>query len=316
VTGSNPLDALRRYEVATRNEWLDAGISAQQFRTLVDRGHLIRLRYGAYGTAEALAAGEQDDAHAHALRAGAVIARTGRTACVASHESAALVQDLRLLTSPGTAVTITREPDGRTRGRKTADLTIRVAHLPDSDVRERYGIRVTAPARTVVDLARTLPFIDAVVVADDAVHNGRASKATMRRILSGCSGWPKAASVARVIDFSDGNAESPLESAARVMFHAWGLPAPELQVTIPVADGGYFIADFCWPEYRTIAETDGMLKYDQPDQPDVMRKQFRRDRLLRDRGYKVVHITWDELFNHPEVVRARIRKAFATPSAW
>lgn len=316
MTGSNPLDALRRYEVATRSEWIDAGVSAQQFRTLVDQGSLVRLRYGAYATAEAIAESEGDDARVHALRAAAAIARVDRTACVASHESAALVHSLNLLRHPDTAVTLTQEPDERMRARKTADLRIHAAHLPACDIQERYGIRVTAPARTVVDLARTLPFMDAVVVADDAIHKLRANKPKLHQILSGCTGWPGAASAARVIDFSNGFAESPLESAARVKFDEWGLPAPELQVSISVGDGNYFVADFCWPEYQTIAETDGMLKYDQADNPNAMRRQFRRDRLLRDRGYKVVHITWDELFNHPEVVLARIRKAFAAPTPW
>jgi very-short-patch-repair endonuclease len=47
-----------------------------------------------------------------------------------------------------------------------------------------------------------------------------------------------------------------------------------------------------------------------------MLAQFRRDRLLRDVGYKVVHFTWRELFESPELVIARIRKALAAPSPY
>jgi hypothetical protein len=316
VTESNPLNALRCYEVATRKEWLAAGMSVQQFRTLVTQGHLIRQRYGAYATSQAAADSGGDAEQVHALLAAAAIARTGRTVCVASHQSAALIQDLNLLVSPGDAVTLTREPDARTRPRKTADLTIHLARLPSADIQQRYGVRVTAPARTVVDLARTLPFMDAVVVADDAIRKSRVSKAKMRQILSGCAIWPGATSAARVIDFSNGLAESVLESCVRVMFDTWGLPAPELQVKISVGGGQYFQVDFYWPEFNTVAEADGMLKYDRPDRPQAMRQQFKRDRLLRDNGCKVVHITWDELFRHPEVVLARLRKAFAAPSPW
>ena len=44
-----------------------------------------------------------------------------------------------------------------------------------------------------------------------------------------------------------------------------------------------------------------------------MLAQFRRDRLLRDAGYKVVHFTWRELFESPKTVIDRIRKALAAP---
>jgi very-short-patch-repair endonuclease len=47
-----------------------------------------------------------------------------------------------------------------------------------------------------------------------------------------------------------------------------------------------------------------------------MLAQFRRDRLLRDAGYKVVHFTWRELFDTPAAVVARIRKALADPAPY
>jgi very-short-patch-repair endonuclease len=54
-----------------------------------------------------------------------------------------------------------------------------------------------------------------------------------------------------------------------------------------------------------------MAKYEEPGRA---RDQIRRDRLLRDAGYKVVHFTWRELFDTPEVVIARIGRAFAAPA--
>jgi len=44
--------------------------------------------------------------------------------------------------------------------------------------------------------------------------------------------------------------------------------------------------------------------------------QFERDRLLRDAGYKVVHFTWRELFDTPEIVIARIRQALGDMGGW
>ena len=46
--------------------------------------------------------------------------------------------------------------------------------------------------------------------------------------------------------------------------------------------------DFLWERHKTIVEADGMTKYSTKE--DIL-AQFRRDRLLRDAGYKVVHFT-------------------------
>jgi very-short-patch-repair endonuclease len=76
-------------------------------------------------------------------------------------------------------------------------------------------------------------------------------------------------------------------------------------------EGFLFRVDFCWPQHRTIAEADGLAKYASKD--DIL-AQFRRDRLLRDAGYKVVHFTWRELFDTPAAVVARVRAAFSSAS--
>ena len=96
------------------------------------------------------------------------------------------------------------------------------------------------------------------------------------------------------------------------MFAEHGLEAPEVQVTIR-GPGYFFRVDFCWEDRKTIAEADGLAKY--TDREDML-SQFRRDRLLRDAGYKVIHFTWRELFESPEVVIARIRKALVAPSPY
>ena len=64
---------------------------------------------------------------------------------------------------------------------------------------------------------------------------------------------------------------------------------------------------FYWKQYRTIAEVDGALKYADPDRA---RAQLRRDSLLRDDGFEVVHFTWQQITQTPEQVALSIRKAF------
>ena len=169
------------------------------------------------------------------------------------------------------------------------------------------------PARTVADLARTLPFMEAVVVADSATRQKLVGKAEVRAVLDGCASWPGTGQAQRVIEFANRGAESVLESCARVIL-AERIPEaiPEVQYNIPDPGLSYRV-DLYYAKYRTIVELDGMMKYETRND---IRKQFDRDRALRDVGYKVVHVTWHELFDTPKTVVERIRKAFAAPSPW
>ena len=194
----------------------------------------------------------------------------------------------------------------------SAGVVFHCADLPAEHVTRLYNLPVTTAARTVVDLARTLPFMDAVVVADSALHAEKTAKPELRQILDSCVSWPGVRQARRVVSFADERAGSALESAARVVFDESGLDPPELQVTIHLPAHA-FLVDFFWRSHRVIVEADGLAKY--AADKDLI-AQFQRDRLLRDAGYKVVHFTWRELFKTPELVIARIRQAFASPGAY
>jgi len=184
---------------------------------------------------------------------------------------------------------------------------------------------LTTVNRTVVDLSRTLPFMDAVVVTDDAIRKLKASKSGMADVITACQGWPGAARARRAMEFSSGRAESPLESCARVVFDAFGLPQPELQAeiivglsdapdgTVLVGEYHEFRVDFLWREAKTVAEADGLTKYSSG--ADAI-KELRRDRLLREAGYKLVHLTWAEVLHEPQRVVDRILRACEATTAY
>jgi hypothetical protein len=291
--------------------WRSAGMSAKQMRSLLRSGDLVRMRYGVYATRAAVAAAMDDPRRRHALEVLAVTTSVGRDS-VASHHSAARIHGLDLLRpAPADIVTLTR-PRSRPSGRPRSDgIVFRVAALPREHVTPCWGVWVTSVPRTAVDLARTLSFTDAVVVADSALRLGKTTKSELSRVVNACDRWPGVDQARRTVAFADGRAESVLESCARVTFDTFGLEAPDLQVTFR-GEGFVFRGDFYWARYRTIAEADGMAKYEDPQRA---RDQLRRDGLLRDAGYRVVHFTWREIFEAPTVVVARIRKSFtsATP---
>lgn len=310
MTLRNSPDAVGRSLVGSSAEWRAIGVSPQQLRSLVRSGYLVQVRRGAYATRQAAAAAEKDSRRAHALQVAAVRASVGRDV-VGSHHSAALIHGLELLRSPSPGVvTLTCRPPRRSRSREAAGVLFHTAGLPEHHVTRAFGVAVTTVARTVVDLSRTLPFIEAVVVADSALRAGSTSKHELGSICDACKRWPGIGQARHVAAFCSARAESVLESCARVMFDASGLEPPEIQVTLR-GPGFVFRVDFCWEKYKTIAEADGLAKY--ASREDIL-AQFRRDRLLRDSGYKVVHFTWRELFESSDMVIARIRRAFAGPT--
>jgi hypothetical protein len=302
--------AIGRQEVATTAQWAARGVSEGRLRHLVRTGDLVALRRGVYARAASLASAADDPARTHAFQVAAALLAADALAS-ASHQSAAILHGLDLLKRPPESlVTLTRPPHVGGNRVSRNDLQIYTGRLLPGHVRKHYGLPVTSVARTVVDLARTLPFMDGVVVADSALHARKTTQAELASVLAACPGWPGVRRARRVLAFSDHRSESVLESCARVTFDDRGLPPPELQIDIGDDE---FIGrvDFCWLEYLTIAEADGMIKYADPARAAA---QLQRDQLLREVGYKVVHFTWRQLFHETERVIARIRNAFGQPS--
>lgn len=290
-------------------DWRRAGITDGQLRTLVTAGQLVQLRRGAYATSDILARAESDAGLRHALDVAAVRATRGK-ALVASHQSAAVMRGLKLLTPvPEGTVTLTIPPGTRKGSYSRSGVICHTADLPKAHLTTRYGLPTTTAARTVIDLARKSSFLEGVVVADSALYERCTSKTELRRVLATCAHWPGIGQANDVVEFANGLSESVFESCARVAFREQGLPAPELQVTIFGRDGTMIArVDFLWREYGVIAEADGLLKYDSGQRAIAER---RRDRLLQEVGYEVIHFTWKELLTDPARVARRIRAAIA-----
>ena len=75
---------------------------------------------------------------------------------------------------------------------------------------------------------------------------------------------------------------------SRVKFHLVDLPKPDLQYDVYNEVGDWIgRTDFWWPEFNTVGEFDGRIKYGrtlQPEQPveDVLFDEKRREDAIRD----------------------------------
>ncbi len=288
-----------------------AGRSAGQVRTLVRHGAIVRIGRGLYVSKTVSRQFATVPNSAHVLRSAAALADNGPESVI-SHTSAALIHTIDLIGDEPADVTITSRNGGR-RGHRNGIHTYANA-MPDQHIESKYGLRVTTPARTVLDLARTSSFATGVVAADSAVRQGLTTVAELLHVAGPYRQRRGGDRAHGVVMFTTGLAESPLESLARVVFDEGALPPPELQVRITGADDEFIgRVDFLWRRYKLIVEVDGAAKYELD--PRRARNELWRDKALRRAGYEVIHFSWAEITTQPDQVTATIWAALRARGA-
>jgi hypothetical protein len=162
----------------------------------------------------------------HALSVAAEVRRVASSAVV-SHVSAAVLYGLPVWRVPLERVHVTRaRPTGARAGRS---VVVHSAPLAPEEIVRVGDVWATCPARTAVDLARTVSFEAAVVTIDAAPRRGLVTAETLAAALRRATGWRGVPAARRAVDFADGGAESVGESRGRVALLRAGLPAPTLQ---------------------------------------------------------------------------------------
>jgi hypothetical protein len=293
-------------KITRREELLAAGVAEHEVRRMVRVGELAPLRRGAYSAVPLPSLPEQR----HELTVRAAVPELAPNAVV-SHASAAVLHGMRLWAVPLRQVHVTRAR--RSGARRSRVLHVHAAPLDPDEIEEVDGILVTTPARTVIDLARMLPFELAVVVADGALHLEQVTPAELALALQRCVRRPGAPQARRAIAFADGGAMSVGESRSRVAMHRAGLPSPVLQWKVPTRLGTAEV-DFGWPQFRAVGEFDGKVKYGRllkpgQDPGDAVFEEKIREDALRDEDLRVARWIWAEI-DHFDPVAERIRRAF------
>ena len=289
-----------------RVDALAHGFSDGELARMVRRGELRRLQRGSY-----LPPGSGLSGHrAVVVATVAELRRPG----VVSHSSAAVLHGLPLWGTSPRRVHLTRNPPAAGSG--SSRLHLHVARLPEEQLAVVDGVLTTGATRTVVDLARTLPFESAVVAADAALARGLTSAGPLTNCLETMGSVPGSRRAARVLAFADGDSESVGESRSRVLLHRLGLPVPTLQFRVRRLDGSLVgRCDFAWEDLRTLGEFDGRVKY-RANAPsgrsaaDVVFTEKVREDGMRDLGWQVARWTWADL-STPAVVGDRLTRAFA-----
>jgi very-short-patch-repair endonuclease len=263
--------------VATRQLQLSPAAITQRVRS----GRLHRLHQGVYAVGH-------NGLHREAQWMAAVLA-LGRTA-VLSHRSAASLWRIRDGEGPRPDVT---SPG---RHRHPAVATHR-AGLVAADRRVRFGIPVTSPSRTLVDLAHVLPFDELVA----AVREAQFLRLFDRRAIDDALTRRPSTALARLLPAAV--TQSEMERRFLWICTRHGLPAPECQHTI-----GAKRYDFAWPHARVVVETDGWQAHGIPF-------AFQADRTssnaLQLAGWLILRFTWEDLTRRARSVAASAGRALA-----
>ena len=279
---------------------LAEGFSDNRIRRALREGALVTISPGVY--ARQTEAGALGAAARHQVAAHALTSRLSGDPVV-SHVSAAIVHGLPFVYSELPPVHITR--DGAAKSRRGSGLLSHRGSLTCDEIVVLGGLVVTAVARTVVDCALLLPFANAVVLTDAALHRRQVTPDALAVQLRRNPRVPGMRRAAAVIGFADGRSAGVGESYSRVLLHWAGLPPPELLLPVCGPAGNSLgTAAFGYRDQRVLGEFDG---------PGPLPTELLgRDERLTDAGWRVLRWTWTDLYS-PAALAVRVADALGVP---
>ena len=222
-----------------------------------------------------------------AVRPGAVICR-----CTAAHVWGCAVASQHC---PIHAVMTSSSEGLRREGHRRMRLV-----LSPADITEHLGLAITTPERTFVDIAQEVPLTLVVAFGDHVLRHQLSTQGALAECLARSRGRRGVRRARQAMDLLDPRAESPPESALRVVLISAGLPSPTPQLVIR-SEGGHFLArgDLVYEEERIIIEYDGGHHLT----PEQQAKDADRRHRLALEGWLVITITARDLTDPRRAVR-------------
>lgn len=275
-----------------REEAIAAGHNAWSLQRRVNSGRYVRTQPRVYLVAGAPVTYE--------LR---LLAACKSTGGVASHRAAAALWALDV--PPGTVeVTVTRPRCPRPNG----VIVHRSTDLKAEECTVRFGIPVTKPLRTLLDLGAVLPAWLVDEVLDVALSKklvtlpgvettllthskkGRRGAGVLRKLLEQRGGYVP---------------DSKLEGKMNRLCRLHGLPIPTFQYRIYRGKLEVARVDFAYPELKIAIEVDG---YDKHSSVAAFQSDRTRQNDLVELGWTILRFTWDDIVHRPETVATRVRR--------
>lgn len=168
------------------------------------------------------------------------------------------------------------------------------------------GLRVTGVVDTWCDLAGHWDRAHLLAAADVLLRRHHVTSEELRAAAGSRAGRRGAVDLRVVAELARAGSASPGETLARYRFWSWGLPEPELNVSLLDHNGEWLaVVDFLWRAPRVVGEYDG-------DVHRTDRRTWQRDRVRRaaveDDGWTYVDLTAHDLADDraAEALRRRL----------
>lgn len=192
----------------------------------------------------------------------------------------------------------------RRRGGVRHGVHTHVSTLPAEHVEIVEGLLVTDAIRTVIDCAMLLPFVDAVVLTDHALHFGLVTLGDLTAALTAAGRRKGVGRARRVLACADAGAESPGESRLRLIVTEAGY-AVESQVELRDPHGRLVArVDLKLRDYPVVLEFDGRVKYGlDGDVEKAHWDEKRRHDDVENLGYVARRFRWENLGRPSSIVR-------------
>jgi hypothetical protein len=162
---------------------------------------------------------------------------------------------------------------------------------------------VTAPSWTAIEVARGLHRPRALATLDAALRSRTCTITELTAAAKAQAGRRGIVVVRELIPLARPQAESPMESEARLVMHDGGLPEPILQHEIVDRDGRRWRVDFAWLDQRVAVEYDG---FDWHSSPEQLRRDRQKRAALEEVGWRIISIVSDDVRRHPATMVRRI----------
>lgn len=245
------------------------------------------------------------------LRAAAALVALPAGSALSCHTAA----ELRRLPVPREPLVHADVPERHPRTRVRGIL----AHHRDVPVVTLQGLPLCTSAENFLELAEHLALVDLVIVGDQLVRHGWVKLDVLRAAVAGAAGRREVSRARRGAHLVRAGVDSPLETRIRLLLVLAGLPCPVPGFRVMI-DGQFIgFVDLAYPEYHVVIECDGDLHR-------TLKKKWRLDvatrEALRDLGWTVIVLTWDDYAVRPANTVGRVARELArrgcpdVPPAW
>jgi very-short-patch-repair endonuclease len=196
-------------------------------------------------------------------------------------------------------------PSGSHISRLTG-AAVRRSDLSANEVVMQRGHPTTSAVRTLADLGRRLPLVEAVSALDMALHKRLLNSDDLRSWVDAHPRYPGTGRLRRAIELAEPATESVMETRLLLLLVMARLPRPQAQVSL-FDDAGNFLGrpDFCYPLHRLALEYDGAQHRE-----NLLGDNRRQNRLV-EAGYRLLRFTAADVLSAPDSIVALVGRALS-----